>query len=109
MGNYRASKSFDSSCIPNSCRILASSLCGLIVGECDNGDEYPEIYLFICKATTLDCKLLLFPISKYTTVKFAIVVMSCKPDLLKDEVIYDYFHLELFVSNTWEWRELRNT
>nr|KAJ0199636.1 hypothetical protein LSAT_V11C600301280 [Lactuca sativa] len=41
-------KSFDISCIPNSSSILAYSLCGLIVGECDNRDEYPKkLYLFV--------------------------------------------------------------
>nr|KAJ0217038.1 hypothetical protein LSAT_V11C300104820 [Lactuca sativa] len=29
-------------------------------------------------------------------------------DLLKDQVDYDYFHLELFDSTTWELRELHN-
>nr|KAJ0209364.1 hypothetical protein LSAT_V11C400221180 [Lactuca sativa] len=29
-------------------------------------------------------------------------------DMLKDKVNYDYFHIELFSSTTWEWREFRD-
>nr|KAJ0217840.1 hypothetical protein LSAT_V11C300126830 [Lactuca sativa] len=78
---------------------------------------------FVFKPTTLNVKSLPFPNSKYVAVKFAMIVMSSKllhsrsfdyhthchrktlfvlyfSDLLKDQVDYDNFHLELFASTT---------
>nr|KAJ0187897.1 hypothetical protein LSAT_V11C900492680 [Lactuca sativa] len=66
-------KSFDISCIPNS--LLVNVIMEMNI---------QKSFYFFRKATTLDCKSLPFPISKYTA----------------DEVDYDYFHLELFTSNT---------
>ncbi|CAH1447378.1 unnamed protein product [Lactuca virosa] len=112
---------FDIGCIPNSCTILATSLNGLILGECDCSDEYPEKFLFICKPTTLDCRTLPFSIYKYIAVKFAMVVMRSNPFHFKiirlsyaesDDVTndrdYENFRQELFQSTTWEWRDLGN-
>lgn len=72
-------KNFDIGCIPKAFTILATSLNRLIVGECDNRDEYPNKFLFVCKPTTLDAKSLPFPIYKYIAVKFAMVVMRSNP------------------------------
>ncbi|CAH1444855.1 unnamed protein product [Lactuca virosa] len=104
---------FDIGCIPNSCTILATSWNGLILGECDCPDEYPEKFLFICKPTTLDCRTLPFPIYKYIAVKFAMVVMCSNPlqfkiirlsyeessDVTNDHD-YENFGVELFQSTT---------
>ena len=68
-------KNFDIGCLPKACTILATSLNELILGECDNPDEYPEKFLFFYKPTTLDSKTLPFPIYKYIAVKFAMVVI----------------------------------
>ncbi|CAH1416421.1 unnamed protein product [Lactuca virosa] len=40
-------KNFDIGCLPNACTTLATSLNGLILDECDNLDEYPEMFLFV--------------------------------------------------------------
>ncbi|CAH1429863.1 unnamed protein product, partial [Lactuca virosa] len=70
---------FDIGCLPKACTILATSLNGLILGECDNPDEYQTKFLFVCKPTTLDNKTLPFTIYKYIAVKFAMVVMRSNP------------------------------
>nr|KAJ0214329.1 hypothetical protein LSAT_V11C400162590 [Lactuca sativa] len=90
-------KSFGIGCLPKAFTILATSLNRLIVGECDNRDEYPNKFLFVCKPTTLDAKSLPFPIYKYIAVN----------DLTNDHG-YENFQVELFHSTTWEWRDLGN-
>nr|KAJ0213325.1 hypothetical protein LSAT_V11C400221190 [Lactuca sativa] len=49
-------KNLDLDCLPNTCTILASSLCGIILCECYNPDEYIVKFLFVFKPTTLDAK-----------------------------------------------------
>ncbi|CAI9284009.1 unnamed protein product [Lactuca saligna] len=112
-------KNFDIGCLPKAFTILATALNKLIFGECDNADEYPNKFLFVCKPTTLDAKSLSFSIYKYIAVKFAMVVTRSNPlhfkiillsyaepsDLTNDHG-YENFQVELFHSTTWEWRDL---
>ncbi|CAH1441411.1 unnamed protein product [Lactuca virosa] len=113
-----ASNNLDIDWLPHTYTISASSLCGLLVESYDP-NEYVSKILFVIKPTTTDFKWIPFPISEYTTVKFALVVISSnslhfkvirlsyiKPsDMLKEKVDYDYYKIELFSSTTWQLRE----
>ncbi|CAH1445086.1 unnamed protein product [Lactuca virosa] len=108
--------------LPHTCTILASSLCGLLLVESYDPDEYVSKILFVIKPTTSDAKWIPFPTSEYTATKFALVVISSNPlhfkvirlsytkpsDMPKEKVDYDYYNIELFSSTTWQWREFQN-
>nr|KAJ0219060.1 hypothetical protein LSAT_V11C300150730 [Lactuca sativa] len=41
--------------------------------------------------------------------EFEVFAFQDHPIIIRTVIVnYDYFHLELFSSSTWEWRELRN-
>ncbi|CAI9284981.1 unnamed protein product [Lactuca saligna] len=100
----------------------ASSLCGLLLLESYDPDEYVSKILFVIKPTTSDAKWIPFPTSEYTATKFALVVISSNPlhfkvirlsytkpsDMPTEKVDYDYYNIELFSSTTWQWREFQN-
>ncbi|CAI9297152.1 unnamed protein product [Lactuca saligna] len=101
--------------LPHTCTILASSLCGLLLYESYDPDEYVSKILFVIKPTTSDAKWIPFPTSEYTATKFALVVISSNPlhfkvirlsytkpsDMLTEKVDYDYYNIEFFSSTTW--------
>ncbi|CAH1431183.1 unnamed protein product [Lactuca virosa] len=117
-----ASNNLDIDWLPHTCTILASSLCGLLLVESYDPNEYISKILFVTKPTTTDVKSIPFPSSEYTAVKFAFVVISSNPlhfkvirlsytmpsDMLKKKVDYDYYNIELFSSTTWQCREFQN-
>nr|KAJ0204375.1 hypothetical protein LSAT_V11C500233420 [Lactuca sativa] len=116
------SNNHDIDWLPHTCTILASSLCGLLLYECYDPDEYVSKILFVIKPTTSDAKWIPFPTSEYTATNFALVVISSNPlhfkvirlsytkpsDMLTEKVDYDYYNIELFSSTTWQWREFQN-
>lgn len=86
MEKYRASflpsfgsNNHDINWLPHTCTILASSLCGLLLFESYDPDEYVSKILFVIKPTTSDAKWIPFPTSEYTATKFALVVISSNP------------------------------
>nr|KAJ0228042.1 hypothetical protein LSAT_V11C100042800 [Lactuca sativa] len=95
-------KNFDIGCLTNSCTILASSLCGLIVGEVCYGSYEFEAVAF------QDHLIIIHSVIYIIFVYFITDMYFLCSDLLKDQVDYDYFHLELFDSTTWQWGELCN-
>nr|KAJ0211873.1 hypothetical protein LSAT_V11C400218380 [Lactuca sativa] len=117
-----ASNNLDIDWLPHTCMILASSLCGLLLVESYDPNEYISKLLFVIKPTTIDAKWIPFLSSEYTAVKFALVAISLNPlhfkvirlsytmssDMLKEKVDYDYYNIELFSSTTWQWREFQN-
>nr|KAJ0221497.1 hypothetical protein LSAT_V11C200094940 [Lactuca sativa] len=108
--------------LPHTCTILASSMCGLLLAESYDPDEYVSKILFVIKPTTTYAKWIPFPTSEYTATKFALVVISSNPlhfkvirlsytkpsDMPKEKVDCDYYNIELFSSTTWQWREFQN-
>nr|KAJ0204514.1 hypothetical protein LSAT_V11C500236120 [Lactuca sativa] len=102
------SNNHDINWLPHTCTILASSLCGLLLFESYDPDEYVSKILFVIKPTTSDAKWIPFPTSEYTATKFALVVISSNRDMPTEKVYYDYYNIELFSSTTWQWMEFQN-
>nr|KAJ0222451.1 hypothetical protein LSAT_V11C200056770 [Lactuca sativa] len=67
-----ASNNLDIDWLPHTCIILASSLCGLLVAESFDPNEYISKILFVIKPTSTDAKSIPFPTSEYTAAKFAL-------------------------------------
>ncbi|CAH1420188.1 unnamed protein product [Lactuca virosa] len=60
-----ASNNLDIDWLPHTCTILASSLCGLLLAESYDPNEYVSKILFVIKPTTTDAKWTPFPTSEY--------------------------------------------
>nr|KAJ0189787.1 hypothetical protein LSAT_V11C800414570 [Lactuca sativa] len=107
------SNNLDIDWLPHTCTILASSLCGLILAESYDPNEYVSKILFVTIPTTTNAKWIPFPTSEYTAAKFALVVISSNPlhlkvirlsytklsDMPKEKVDYDYYNIELEFQN----------
>ncbi|CAI9284697.1 unnamed protein product [Lactuca saligna] len=116
------SNKHDINWLPHTCTILASSLCGLLLFEYYDPDEYVSKILFVIKPTTSNAKWIPFLTSEYTATKFALVVISSNPlhfkvirlsytkssDMPTEKMDYDYYNIKLFSSTTWQWREFQN-